>query len=62
VIGSAQLFRLEEYKLPEFKGHRLHGFAASDSPKSYRRRHQVQATIKAEFFFGGPVASCRLWM
>ncbi len=57
VIGSAQLFRLEEYKLPEFKVTVSTDSADSDSPKSYRVGDQVQATIKAEFFFGGPVAN-----
>lgn len=57
VIGSAQLFRLEEYKLPEFKVTVSTDSADADSPKSYRVGDQVQATIKAEFFFGGPVSN-----
>jgi len=56
VIASAQLFRLEEYKLPEFKVTVSTDPSGADSTKSYRVGDQVQATIKAEFFFGGPVA------
>ncbi len=55
-IGNATLFRLEEYKLPEFKvtvqtpeenGHR----------KTFRLGDTVAATIQADYYFGAPVAN-----
>ncbi|MDX1952834.1 MAG: alpha-2-macroglobulin family protein [Verrucomicrobiota bacterium] len=55
-IGSAQLFRLEEYKLPEFK-------VSVDLPeengrkKIFRLGDVVEAEIKAEYYFGGAVAN-----
>ncbi len=50
--GSAQLFRLEEYKLPEFQ-------VKVDTPegKQYRLGDQIEATIEATYYFGGPVAN-----
>jgi alpha-2-macroglobulin len=55
-IGSATLFRLEEYKLPEFK-------VAVKTPeedgkkKSFRLGEKVQVNIQADYYFGGPVAN-----
>src|SRR5436190_2025929 len=51
-IGNATLFRLEEYKLPEFQ--------VSVSPpdkKLYRLGDTIEATIDASYYFGGPVAN-----
>ncbi|HVG24760.1 MAG TPA: MG2 domain-containing protein [Thermoanaerobaculia bacterium] len=50
--GSAQLFRLEEYKLPEFQ-------VRVDVPegKQYRLGDTIEATIEASYYFGGPVAN-----
>ncbi|HUR79478.1 MAG TPA: MG2 domain-containing protein, partial [Thermoanaerobaculia bacterium] len=52
VRGSAQLFRLEEYKLPEFQ-------VKVDTPegKQYRLGDQIEANIEATYYFGGPVAN-----
>lgn len=53
-IGSATLFRLEEYKLPEFK-------VAVKTPevdgkkKTYRLGEKVDVAIQADYYFGGPV-------
>ena len=53
-IGSATLFRLEEYKLPEFK-------VAVKTPevegkkKTYRLGERVEVDIQANYYFGGPV-------
>jgi uncharacterized protein YfaS (alpha-2-macroglobulin family) len=55
-IGSAKLFRLEEYKLPEFK-------VAVKTPeengkkKSFRLGEKVEVNIQADYYFGGPVSS-----
>ena len=53
-IGSATLFRLEEYKLPEFK-------VAVKTPeengkkKAFRLGEKVEVNIQADYYFGGPV-------
>lgn len=55
-IGSAQLFRLEEYKLPEFK-------VAVQTPedngrkKAFRLGEKVEVNIQADYYFGGPVSN-----
>ena len=55
-IGSATLFRLEEYKLPEFK-------VAVKTPeeegkkKSFRLGEKVEVSIQADYYFGRPVAN-----
>ncbi|HEY1174209.1 MAG TPA: alpha-2-macroglobulin family protein [Verrucomicrobiae bacterium] len=55
-IGEAALFRLEEYKLPEFK-------VAVQTPeengqrKIFRVGEQVEASIQADYYFGGAVAN-----
>jgi uncharacterized protein YfaS (alpha-2-macroglobulin family) len=55
-IGSAKLFRLEEYKLPEFK-------VAVKTPeengrkKAFRLGEKVEVNIQADYYFGGPVGN-----
>ncbi|MDX6384254.1 MAG: alpha-2-macroglobulin, partial [Blastocatellia bacterium] len=55
-IGGAKLFRLEEYKLPEFK-------VAVKTPdengrkKSFRLGEKVEVNIQADYYFGGPVSN-----
>ncbi|HJZ81522.1 MAG TPA: MG2 domain-containing protein, partial [Pyrinomonadaceae bacterium] len=55
-IGDAKLFRLEEYKLPEFK-------VAVKTPeengrkKSFRLGEKVEVNIQANYYFGGPVSN-----
>ena len=55
-IGSAKLFRLEEYKLPEFK-------VAVTTPeengrkKAFRLGEKVEVNIQADYYFGGPVSN-----
>lgn len=53
--GAAQLFRLEEYKLPEF-------VVAVSTPegKQYRLGETIEATIDASYYFGGPVANAEV--
>jgi uncharacterized protein YfaS (alpha-2-macroglobulin family) len=51
-VASAQLFRLEEYKLPEFR------VTVSTPEKTlYRLGETVEATIDASYYFGGAVAN-----
>ncbi len=55
-IGDAKLFRLEEYKLPEFK-------VVVKTPeedgrkKSFRLGEKVEVNIQADYYFGGPVSN-----
>ncbi len=55
-IGNATLFRLEEYKLPEFK-------VSVKTPeddgkrKSFRLGEKVEVEIQADYYFGGAVAN-----
>ena len=55
-IGGATLFRLEEYKLPEFK-------VAVQTPevdgrkKAFRTGDRVEVSVQADYYFGGPVAN-----
>jgi alpha-2-macroglobulin len=60
-IGDATLFRLEEYKLPEFK---VSVTTPEDTDtggpprkKAFRLGEKVTATIQADYYFGGPVAN-----
>jgi len=50
-IGGANLLRLEEYKLPEYK-------VRVETPEEevYLLGDTVKATITAEYYFGGPVS------
>jgi uncharacterized protein YfaS (alpha-2-macroglobulin family) len=54
-IGSATLFRLEEYKLPEFKV-TVQTPEEAGRRKVFRLGETVEATIQADYYFGGPVA------
>lgn len=61
-IGNAQLFRLEEYKLPEFK-------VTVQTPeesglelqlkrkKAFRLGETVEVSVQADYYFGGAVAN-----
>jgi uncharacterized protein YfaS (alpha-2-macroglobulin family) len=53
--GRAQLFRLEEYKLPEFA-------VSVSTPEGtqYRLGDTIEATIEATYYFGGPVANAEV--
>jgi uncharacterized protein YfaS (alpha-2-macroglobulin family) len=54
-VGSAQLFRLEEYKLPEF------AVTVSTPPGTqYRLGDTIEATIEANYYFGGAVANAEV--
>ena len=49
-VGYASLFRLEEYKLPEFR-------VDVKTAKQFRLGDTIEATIDASYYFGGPVAN-----
>ncbi len=59
-VGGATLFRLEEYKLPEFEVKVL--MPEEDAPgggkrkKSFRLGDRVEIAIQADYYFGGAVA------
>ncbi|MCA9483373.1 MAG: alpha-2-macroglobulin [Nitrospina sp.] len=53
-IGSATLFRLEEYKLPEFKVH-IKTPEENGRRKVFLSGQTVEVEIGAEYYFGGPV-------
>ena len=55
-IGSAQLFRLEEYKLPEFKVE-VKTPQQDGKKKAFRVGEQVEVDIQADYYFGGPVSN-----
>jgi alpha-2-macroglobulin len=56
VIGQATLFRLEEYKLPEFKVS-VQTPEENGKKKAFRVGEKVEVTIQADYYFGGPVAN-----
>ena len=56
-LGAGELFRLEEYKLPEF----LVGVELPTDDEGLARRfhsgERVEVTVTAEYYFGGPLSS-----
>ena len=54
-IGYATLFRLEEYKLPEFKVE-VKTPEENGQKKTFRLGDKVEASIQADYYFGGPVS------
>jgi alpha-2-macroglobulin len=55
-IGSAALFRLEEYKLPEFKVE-VKTPEENGQKKTFRVGDKVEVNIQADYYFGGPVSA-----
>jgi alpha-2-macroglobulin len=55
-IGSAKLFRLEEYKLPEFKVE-VKTPEKDGKKKAFRLGEKVEVEIQADYYFGGPVSN-----
>jgi uncharacterized protein YfaS (alpha-2-macroglobulin family) len=55
-IGSAKLFRLEEYKLPEFKVS-VKTPEQDGKKKAFRLGEKVEVEIQADYYFGGPVSN-----
>ncbi len=58
-IGHATLFRLEEYKLPEFKVS-IKTPSENGKQKTFRLGDEVEVNIQAEYYFGGPVANANV--
>jgi hypothetical protein len=54
-VGNAALFRLEEYKLPEFSVS-----VSTPEGKQYRLGETIEAAIDATYYFGGPVANAEV--
>jgi uncharacterized protein YfaS (alpha-2-macroglobulin family)/tetratricopeptide (TPR) repeat protein len=59
-IGSAMLFRLEEYKLPEFEVAVSTPTDDSGRNKAFRLGETVEVDIEATYYFGGPVANANV--
>src|SRR5215213_8266250 len=55
-IGTARLFRLEEYKLPEFKVE-VKTPEQDGKKKAFRVGEKVEVEIQADYYFGGPVTN-----
>ena len=58
-IGSATLFRVEEYKLPEYTVS-VTTPESDGAPKSFVAGDAVEAEVLAEYYFGGPVAGAEV--
>jgi uncharacterized protein YfaS (alpha-2-macroglobulin family)/tetratricopeptide (TPR) repeat protein len=58
-IGSATLFRLEEYKLPEFKVS-VQTPEETGKKKTFRVGEKVEVNVQADYYFGGPVANANV--
>jgi len=55
-LGQATLFRLEEYKLPEFRVI-IRTPEEGGKKRAFRLGETVEVEIGAEYYFGGPVAN-----
>ena len=55
-LGNATLFRLEEYKLPEFKVS-VQTPEENGRKQAFRVGEKVEVVIQADYYFGGPVAN-----
>ena len=58
-IGSATLFRLEEYKLPEYKVS-VQTPEEDGKKKTFWVGDTVEATVQAEYYFGGAVSNAQV--
>lgn len=58
-IGTAVLFRLEEYKLPEFKV-AIRTPEENGRKKVFRLGEKVEVGISADYYFGGAVAGAKV--
>ncbi|HZS04069.1 MAG TPA: alpha-2-macroglobulin family protein [Blastocatellia bacterium] len=54
-IGSAQLFRVEEYKLPEFKVS-VQTPEENGKKKAFKLGEKVEVQVQADYYFGGAVS------
>ncbi|MBN2496931.1 MAG: alpha-2-macroglobulin [Deltaproteobacteria bacterium] len=58
-VGSATLFRLEEYKLPEFSVS-VQVPQEAGRPKIFRTGDSVEAEIQVDYYFGGAVVGAEV--
>jgi len=58
-IGNAELFRLEEYKLPEFKVE-VRTPEENGRKRLFRLGDTIEATVDASYYYGGPVANAKV--
>ncbi|MBI3653392.1 MAG: alpha-2-macroglobulin [Acidobacteria bacterium] len=58
-IGQATLFRLEEYKLPEFKVE-VKTPEVDGKKKAFKLGEKVEVNIQADYYFGGAVANANV--
>ena len=58
-IGSSQMFRLEEYKLPEFKVS-IETPEENGKKKVFRLGETVDVTLKVDYYFGAPVGDAEV--
>ncbi|MFH1807449.1 MAG: alpha-2-macroglobulin family protein [Pseudomonadota bacterium] len=58
-IGSAVLFRLEEYKLPEFLV-AVKTPEKDGQPRTFRVGDSVEAEVQVDYYFGGAVANAEV--
>ncbi|MCF7838060.1 MAG: alpha-2-macroglobulin [Candidatus Marinimicrobia bacterium] len=54
-IGGGDLFRLEEYKLPEFKVAVAAPTDEDGAPRSFLPGEEITIEVTADYYFGGPV-------
>jgi len=54
--GGDRLFRLEEYKLPEFQVAVARPSGEDGAPRRYRMGDVVEMVVSADYYFGGPVS------
>lgn len=59
-VGQAELFRLEEYKLPEFKVAVKTPTDEDGKKKSFLLGEKVEVEIQSDYYFGGPVANANV--
>lgn len=61
-LSTAQLFRVEEYKLPEFivNVHADPKTGKDGKPASYRLGDKVNVSVDAQYYFGGAVADAQI--
>ncbi len=55
-LGEAALFRLEEYKLPEYEVVVKTPLDAAGKPKLFRLGDRVEVEIESTYYYGAPVA------
>ncbi|MDA2926676.1 MG2 domain-containing protein, partial [Acidobacteria bacterium AH-259-G07] len=58
-IGSARMFRLEEYKLPEFKIS-VQTLKENGKQKVFRLGESVEVSLQVDYYFGAPVSGAEV--